>query len=50
VLSLIESQDLLGFITRTTPPPEGEIGGPNAEKIPNPNLAAWTHMDRFVKA
>jgi hypothetical protein len=42
---------LLGFITGSTPPPEGEITGPNeGDKIPNPALAAWTQTDRLVKA
>jgi hypothetical protein len=42
VLSLIESQDLLGLITGITSALEGEITGLNAEKLPNPALAAWT--------
>lgn len=44
VLSLIESQDLLGFITGKTPQPE-----PNGE-VPHPDLPVWTRTDRLVKA
>ncbi|PIA50672.1 hypothetical protein AQUCO_01200116v1 [Aquilegia coerulea] len=49
VLSLIESQDLLGFITGTTPQPESMVNGDECV-VPNPNLAAWTRTDRLVKA
>ncbi|KAF6174036.1 hypothetical protein GIB67_020218 [Kingdonia uniflora] len=50
VLSLIESQDLLGFITGKTTQPEAEINDDNSEKIMNPYLLAWVRTDRLVKA
>ena len=51
VTSLIESQDLLGFITGETSQPEAEIDGENNQgKVPNPDLAAWTRNNRLVKA
>jgi hypothetical protein len=51
VLSLIESQDLLGFITGSTSAPTAEISNPtNDSTMPNPDLAAWTRTDRLVKA
>ena len=51
VLSLIESQDLIGFITGSTLAPKAEISNPTNEgTMPNPNLAAWTRIDCLVKA
>ena len=51
VLSLIESQDLIGFITGSTSAPTAEISNPtNDGTMPNPDLAAWTRTDRLVKA
>ncbi|KAF6149562.1 hypothetical protein GIB67_003710 [Kingdonia uniflora] len=50
VLSLIESQDLLGFITGKTTQPEPEINDDNGEKILNPDLLALVRTDRLVKA
>ncbi|KAF9614436.1 hypothetical protein IFM89_018581 [Coptis chinensis] len=51
VLSLIESQDLLGFVTGDTIPPYTKItDANNTNIIPNPDLAAWTRTDRLVKA
>ena len=50
VLSLIESQDLIGFITGSTSAPTAEISNPtNDGTMPNPDLATWTHTDRLVK-
>ncbi|KAK1559196.1 hypothetical protein Q3G72_011735 [Acer saccharum] len=49
VLALIESQDLLGFITVKVPEPEAEIDGEGG-KVPNPDQAAWKWTDRLVKA
>jgi hypothetical protein len=50
VLSLIESQDLIGFITGSTSAPKAEISNPtNDGTMPNPDLAAWTRTDRLVK-
>ncbi|KAF6168419.1 hypothetical protein GIB67_004971 [Kingdonia uniflora] len=50
VLSLIESQDLLGSITGKTTQPEAEINDDNGEKIINPDLLAWVCTDGPVKA
>jgi hypothetical protein len=50
VLSLIESRDLLGFITGTISAPISEI--PNATEdgiMPNPDLATWTRTNRLIK-
>ncbi|KAI9196207.1 hypothetical protein LWI28_021934 [Acer negundo] len=49
VLALIESQDLLGFITGDIPQPATEIEGTDG-KVPNPALAPWKRTDRLVKA
>lgn len=49
VLSLIESQDLLGFITGNTPQPEPTVDGVKGV-VPHPDLPAWTRTDRLVKA
>ncbi|KAK0597378.1 hypothetical protein LWI29_024668 [Acer saccharum] len=49
VLALIESQDLLGFITGKVPEPEAEIDNKEG-KVPNPDQAAWKWTDRLVKA
>ncbi|KAL5720063.1 hypothetical protein ACHQM5_012768 [Ranunculus cassubicifolius] len=46
VVSLIESQELLGFITGSTPPPEEESAGDDC----NTDMAAWIRTDRLVKA
>ncbi|KAK1359332.1 hypothetical protein POM88_043806 [Heracleum sosnowskyi] len=48
VLSLIESQDLLGFITGKTPEPKPTGDGDSV--VPHPDLAAWTRTYRLVKA
>ena len=51
VISLIESQDLIGFITGTISGPEAEIQNSTADgMMPNPDLAAWTRTDRLIKA
>lgn len=50
VLSLIESQDLLGFITGETTQPPAEVDDATNTKIPNPDFAAWNRTDRLVKA
>uniref|UniRef100_A0A2N9J0X7 Uncharacterized protein n=1 Tax=Fagus sylvatica TaxID=28930 RepID=A0A2N9J0X7_FAGSY len=51
VISLIESQDLLGFITGTISAPLAEItNDTNDGMMPNPDLAAWTRTDRLIKA
>ncbi|KAI9177872.1 hypothetical protein LWI28_020140 [Acer negundo] len=49
VLALIESQDLLGFITGDIPHPTAEIEGTDG-KVPNPALAPWKRTNRLVKA
>ncbi|GAV68267.1 LOW QUALITY PROTEIN: UBN2_3 domain-containing protein, partial [Cephalotus follicularis] len=49
ILSLIESQDLLGFINGQTPTPEREIQGINEQYITNPDIS-WRKTDRLVKA
>ena len=51
VLWLIESQDLLGFITGTMSAPLAEISNDtNDGMMPNPDLAAWTRTDGQIKA
>ncbi|KAF6144990.1 hypothetical protein GIB67_013341 [Kingdonia uniflora] len=49
VLSLMESQDLLGFINGKTTQPEAEINDDNGEKILNPDLLAWVRTDSTVR-
>ncbi|KAF6139718.1 hypothetical protein GIB67_006666 [Kingdonia uniflora] len=49
VLSLIESQDLRGFITGKTTQPEVEIDDDNGKKNMNLDLLAWVRTDRLVK-
>lgn len=49
VLSLIESQDLLGFIAENTPQPAPITSGDNGV-VPHPDLVACTCTDRLVKA
>ncbi|GAV65380.1 UBN2_3 domain-containing protein, partial [Cephalotus follicularis] len=50
ILSLIESQDLLGFINGQTPAPAREIQGTNEQQITNPDYIVWRKTDRLVKA
>nr|CAD1822622.1 unnamed protein product [Ananas comosus var. bracteatus] len=51
VLSLIESQDLLGFITgESKPPHHEEPSSDESSQIQNPDFTAWTCTDRLVKA
>uniref|UniRef100_A0A2N9G9X1 Retrovirus-related Pol polyprotein from transposon TNT 1-94-like beta-barrel domain-containing protein n=1 Tax=Fagus sylvatica TaxID=28930 RepID=A0A2N9G9X1_FAGSY len=51
VISLIESQDLIGFITGTISAPVAEIQNSTEDgMMPNPDLAAWTRTDRLIKA
>ena len=48
---MIESQDLIGFITGTISTPAAEIPNDTEDgMMPNPDLAAWTHTDRLIKA
>ncbi|GAV90443.1 UBN2_3 domain-containing protein [Cephalotus follicularis] len=50
ILSLIESQDLLGFITCQIPAPAREIQGTNEQRVTNPDYISWRKTDRLVKA
>jgi hypothetical protein len=51
VISLIESQDLIGFITGTISAPVAEIQNSTEDgMMPNPDLTAWTCTDRLIKA
>nr|CAD1837421.1 unnamed protein product [Ananas comosus var. bracteatus] len=51
VLSLIESQDLLGFITGESKPPHHEVpSSDESSQIQNPDFTAWTRTDCLVKA
>lgn len=51
-LSLIESQDLLGFITWKTTAPAQEIDSldGSGKKTPNPKCVEWTRTDSLVKS
>jgi hypothetical protein len=51
VLSLIESQNLIRFITGTITTPATKIPNDTEDgMMPNPVLAAWTRIDRLIKA
>ncbi|KAF8407255.1 hypothetical protein HHK36_006382 [Tetracentron sinense] len=51
ILSLIESQDLFGFINGETPMPDEEIESPDGKgSILNPDFKSWTRTDRLLKA
>ncbi|KAA8544475.1 hypothetical protein F0562_022485 [Nyssa sinensis] len=52
ILGLVESQDLLGFIDGTNPPPAEMVTVPDdmtMKEIPNPDYLLWRRSDRLVK-
>ncbi|KAK2989204.1 hypothetical protein RJ640_001433 [Escallonia rubra] len=51
VLSLIESQDLLGFINGDIIAPDSEVNSSDGnQRVPNPDFTSWVRTDRLVKA
>ncbi|KAK2981324.1 hypothetical protein RJ640_007025 [Escallonia rubra] len=50
VSSLIESHDLLGFLTGDVPAPSKFIEENDGVQAPNPDYALWVHIYRLVKS
>ncbi|KAK2990712.1 hypothetical protein RJ640_009878 [Escallonia rubra] len=51
MLSLIESQDLLGFINGDIVAPDSEVNSSDEnQRVPNPDFTSWVRTDRLVKA
>ncbi|GAV82460.1 UBN2_3 domain-containing protein [Cephalotus follicularis] len=50
ILSLIESQDLLGFLNVQILDPNKEIKGIGGQPVANPTYVLWKKTDRLVKA
>ncbi|KAK2965713.1 hypothetical protein RJ640_022240 [Escallonia rubra] len=51
MLSLIESQDLLGFINGDIVTPDSEVNSSDGnQRVPNPDFTSWVCTDRLVKA
>jgi hypothetical protein len=44
----LESQDLLGYVDGSIPPPPKIISGPSSSLVPNPAYQQWRKQDQMI--